>query len=554
WLIGEIDRFLLARLEKEGLKPTGEADRRTLARRVTLDLTGLPPSWEEVEAFVRDTGGDAYERYVDEQFKKSAFGEHWAGIWLDLARYADSSGYPSDQPREIWGYRDWVIDALNRNLPFDQFTIEQIAGDLLPNPTDDQLIATAFHRNTMTQNEGGTSDEEFRVAAIIDRVNTTMAVWMGTTMACAQCHTHKFDPISQKEYFQFYAILNQSADADRKDETPVHPFFTEAEKRRKTALESEIADLEKRLANPGPEWLTGLGKWDAAFPRDLAWNRENPASAKTDVPGGAVVEGDGTVQVAANADTAVHTVEIPLTATELRAIKLETEPAKGFGNFVLTTLQAAVVPPKSAKGPEARFIRVEVPGKARFLQLAEVEVFSGGANVATAGKASHSSQYADAEAKRAIDGNTNGDYAKGSVAHTDQQDNPWWEVDLGALKSIDRIVVWNRTDGKVGDRLDGFRVTALDANRKPVWESGSQAAPPDKRELALGGPVPVGFSAAYADFEQSGFPAASLLKPSGKDNPGWAVGGANDRPHELTLLLKGSMKLQPGSILRVRLE
>ncbi|MFN9915241.1 MAG: DUF1549 domain-containing protein, partial [Pirellulaceae bacterium] len=159
---------------------------------------------------------------MEHYLAKPSYGEHWARQWLDLARYADSSGYPSDQPREIWAYRDWVIQALNRNMPFDQFTIEQIAGDLYPQPTEDQLIATAFHRNTMTQNEGGTNDEEFRTAAVIDRVNTTYAVWMGTTMACAQCHSHKYDPISQREYFESYAFFNQSADADRKDESPLH--------------------------------------------------------------------------------------------------------------------------------------------------------------------------------------------------------------------------------------------------------------------------------------------------------------------------------------------
>ncbi|MCA9118497.1 MAG: DUF1549 domain-containing protein, partial [Planctomycetaceae bacterium] len=178
--------------------------------------------------------------------------------------------------REIWGYRDWVIGAINRNLPFDRFTIEQIAGDLLPNPGEDQLIATAFHRNTMTQNEGGTSDEEFRVAAVVDRVNTTMAVWMGTTMACAQCHTHKYDPITQHEYFSIYAMLNQSADADRKDETPVHSFFTEGQRAKKSELEKEISSMEKRFASPDPAWLGGLSKWDAEFPRDLRWETPKP--------------------------------------------------------------------------------------------------------------------------------------------------------------------------------------------------------------------------------------------------------------------------------------
>ena len=216
-----IDAFLAQRLTQEGLKFSEQADPATLLRRVALDLTGLPPTLEELTQF--GSSAETYPRMVDHFLKKPGYGEHWARQWLDLARYADSSGYPSDQPREIWAYRDWVIRALNANLPFDQFTIHQLAGDLLPNPTDDQLIATAFHRNTMTQNEGGTDDEEFRNAAIIDRVNTTFAVWMGTTMACAQCHTHKYDPITIKEYFQIYAILNQSADSDKKTRHPSTP-------------------------------------------------------------------------------------------------------------------------------------------------------------------------------------------------------------------------------------------------------------------------------------------------------------------------------------------
>ena len=208
WPRNPIDRFLLARLEREGLKPSPEADRATLVRRLALDLTGLPPTPEDVDRFVADTRPDAYERLVDRLLKSPAYGEHWARMWLDLARYADSAGYADDPPRTIWAYRDYVIKSFNANKPFDRFTIEQIAGDLLPEPTNEQLIATAFHRNTLTNNEGGTNDEEFRNVAVVDRVNTTMAVWMGTTIACAQCHDHKYDPITQEEYFRFFAVLN----------------------------------------------------------------------------------------------------------------------------------------------------------------------------------------------------------------------------------------------------------------------------------------------------------------------------------------------------------
>ncbi|MEQ8838278.1 MAG: DUF1549 domain-containing protein, partial [Lacipirellulaceae bacterium] len=178
WVRNEIDAFVLARLEKEGLEPEPEADRYRLIRRVSLDLTGLPPTVEETDVFINDKEPGAYERLVDRLLESPRYGEKWARMWLDLARYADSQGYANDNLRTIWPYRDWVIQAFNRDLPYDQFTIEQLAGDMLPEPTREQLTATAFHRNTMTNDEGGTDDEEFRHAAVVDRTNTSLQVWM----------------------------------------------------------------------------------------------------------------------------------------------------------------------------------------------------------------------------------------------------------------------------------------------------------------------------------------------------------------------------------------
>jgi len=243
-----LDTFVQARLEKIGLSLSPATKRAALIRRVSLDLTGIPPTIAEVDAFIADKSPDAYEKLVDRLLATSAYGERWARIWLDLARYADSAGYAQDPGRVIWQYRDWVIQAINRNLPFDQFTIEQLAGDMLPSASDDQIIATAFHRNTMTNSEGGTSDEEFRNAAIVDRVNTTMEVWMGLTMACAQCHTHKYDPISQEEYFRFLAVFNQTEDADRGNESPTISAVSGAQKEQKVKLQKEITRLEKAFA------------------------------------------------------------------------------------------------------------------------------------------------------------------------------------------------------------------------------------------------------------------------------------------------------------------
>lgn len=250
WPHNAIDRFALHAMRANGLHPSPEADRYSLCRRVSLDLTGLPPTVEEADAFAKNDDPQAYEKLVDNLLHRPSYGEHWARMWLDLARYADSAGYADDPPRTIWAYRDWVIKAVNDNKPFDQFTIEQLAGDLLPNPTYDQLIATAFHRNTLTNSEGGTQDEEFRNSAVVDRVNTTMAVWMGTTIACAQCHTHKFDPISQNEYFAFFAILNNTEDADLRDESPVLPIYSDEARHQATSFLACILLRQAILASP----------------------------------------------------------------------------------------------------------------------------------------------------------------------------------------------------------------------------------------------------------------------------------------------------------------
>src|SRR5688572_13971607 len=352
WPRTPVDHFVLARLHQEKLRPQPEADRATLARRVALDLTGLPPMMDEVEAFVKDRSVNAYERYVDAQLAKPAYGEHWARSWLDLARYADSKGYADDQPRSIWKYRDYVIDALNQNLPFDQFTIEQLAGDLLPNPTPAQVFATGFHRNTMNNTEGGTDDEEFRSAAVIDRVNTTMAVWMGTSMACAQCHTHKYDPLTQKEYFELYAIFNQSEDADRSDESPVIEFYTEPQKEQRAAWGAEIAALSRKLSDAKPAHVAAAEKWARDFPVRIEWQIATPAAVKSAKDAKMNVEAEGQVAVTGGAKKDTYTIELPtagampVTGVRLEALPLEVappnRPAGEKGGFVVTRVKAGV--------------------------------------------------------------------------------------------------------------------------------------------------------------------------------------------------------------------
>jgi len=274
WPRNPIDRFILARLEQEGLAPSAEADPYTLARRVYLDLTGLPPTPAEVDVFVNDTRPDAYDRLVDRLLASPHFGERWTRVWMDLARYADTKGYEKDDRRTMWPYRDWLIDAFNADMPFDEFTIRQLAGDLLPDAGDREVLATAFHRNTMTNDEGGTDDEEFRVAAIVDRVNTTMTVWMGMTMGCAQCHSHKYDPISHEEYYGFFAFLNQTQDADRNPETPFLPVPDRERKIRLAMLDIRHEAERDKLNAAHVALAEEQAAWEAA-----AVARDYPAPA-----------------------------------------------------------------------------------------------------------------------------------------------------------------------------------------------------------------------------------------------------------------------------------
>lgn len=245
WGKTDLDRFVRARLDAEGLAPSPEADCATLLRRVALDLTGLPPTPEQTDAFCANPSDAAYAQVVDSLLASPHFGERWAAMWLDLARYADTKGYERDAARSIWRYRDWVVDAFNRDLPFDRFTIEQLAGDLLPGATDAQVLATAFHRNTTTNDEGGTDDEEFRVAAVIDRVNTTFEVWQGTTFGCVQCHSHPYDPFRQVDYYRVYAFFNNTEDADRFDEYPVLRTYDRTDEAEVQALLQRIEAINR---------------------------------------------------------------------------------------------------------------------------------------------------------------------------------------------------------------------------------------------------------------------------------------------------------------------
>lgn len=264
-----IDHFVLARLEKEGLKASPPAQAARLLRRLSLDLTGLPPSIEELDTFIADYAQDpdkAISAAVDERLARPAFGEKWSTMWLDLVRYADSRGLGQDGKRNIWPYRDWVVNAFNDDMPFDQFTIRQLAGDLLPEPTINDLIATAAHRNTQTNNEGGTDDEEFRVEAVIDRVNTTWQTWGSITFGCVQCHDHPYEAFHHDDYYEFMAFFNNTADSDLKNDEPLLQVPNDPSKWEDAArLDREIRDLQTRLWKSGRKLSQSVSWTPLAF-------------------------------------------------------------------------------------------------------------------------------------------------------------------------------------------------------------------------------------------------------------------------------------------------
>jgi len=277
WIQQPLDRFILSRLEKESLSPSPEASKAALLRRVSLDLTGLPPTADEQAAFLSDNSPNAYEKQVDRLLQSPAYGERWASMWLDLARYADSYGYEADNLRRgVWVYRDWVVNAFNRNIPYDQFVITQLAGDLLPNATFEDRIATSFSRQTPNNQEGGTDDEEFRLVAVMDRVATTWSVLNGVTMNCVQCHSHPYDPIRHPEYYKSLAFFNGSDDADRDDDFPNLRVPKDKSKYAEAAqLQQELAPL-LRSTVAGDRELVQAGKWEAA-PIQSAGADEGPA-------------------------------------------------------------------------------------------------------------------------------------------------------------------------------------------------------------------------------------------------------------------------------------
>ncbi|MDC0369299.1 DUF1549 domain-containing protein, partial [Opitutales bacterium] len=400
WVRNPIDSFVLEKLEENNLSPSPEARKETLVKRLYADLIGLPPSPEEVDAYVKDTSSGAYEKVVDHLLASPHYGERMAMEWLDVARYADSNGFQFDGETYQWMWRDWVVKALNDDMPFDQFTIWQLAGDLLPDASTEQEIASGFNRNHLNNGEGGAIPEEQRFVILFDRMDVTSTTWLGLTMACAQCHDHKYDPITARDYYGMMDAFNHVSESGRPGQQ----------------------SKRVRVAAPFIELPT----------------EENKVKIKE---------------------------------FEQRIAKLRQESQEK----VPFDPKASPLPRRN--GPvQARFVRVTNDTPKGVLHLAEVEIYSGGVNLALEAKASQSSQFGDASANRAIDGNTNGKFGKKSVTHTKDETKPWLEIDLGAEKTIDQIKVYNRRD-RLEQRLKNFWVVAYDAKREPLWASRGEKAP-----------------------------------------------------------------------------
>jgi mono/diheme cytochrome c family protein len=357
WPRNPIDRFVLARLEREGLPPSPEASKTALLRRLSLDLIGLPPTPQEVDAFIADRSPDAYERAVDRLLASPHYGERWARPWLDLARYADTNGYEKDNRRSMWNYRDWVIDALNRDMPFDQFTIEQIAGDMLPDATTSQRIASGFNRNAMTNEEGGVDPDESMYEVFVDRVNTTATVWLGTTLGCAQCHNHKYDPFTQKDYFRLLAFFANPAydkrvagDGTRYLE-PQLDLATPSQEKARKEIEAEIARLEAVLKTPTPALAAEQEQWEQSIRlADTQWTPLPIVDARA--TNGVVLtrQPDGSMLASGdNPSLTTYTVTVETPMTGISGIRLEALPdpslPKGgpgrdaYGHFRITGLR-----------------------------------------------------------------------------------------------------------------------------------------------------------------------------------------------------------------------
>ncbi|MEC7354197.1 MAG: DUF1549 domain-containing protein, partial [Planctomycetota bacterium] len=476
WPVNSIDHFILRRLEVEGLEPTRQASKAQWLRRVSFDLTGLPPTLEELDDFLGDESEDAYGKAADRLLESRSFGERMAQEWLDVARYGDTDGLFEDHPRSIYPWRDWVVDAFNENLAYRDFIIWQIAGDLLPEASVEQQVATGFLRNNPTSNEGGIIDEDYRVKYLVDRVNTTATAMMGLTLECAQCHDHKYDPMTQREYYQFAGFFNNLVgNGNTKGATaPTLRRFDEEQAARLPVIAGELAEIESALKSTPEALLEDYDAWVEMLEQPVQW---------------------------------VDPVKIVQANTRLSE------------EWLVSVDPPATEESETSNRPKmkGRFVRLELPkDHDGFLTLSEVQVFSGGRNIARTGQATQSSVDYNSPAAKAIDGNHDGSFA--SCSCTQSERAAWWELDLGAEFPIDSVAVWNRTDC-CPERLDKLSIQVLDDQRQVtgtrVLEKAQarNALPADAVDAE---PETREFSVDLALNEESGLDSVAALQLVGK--------------------------------------
>ena len=423
WPINEIDTFVLQELEANNLPPAAVASRQRWLRRVTFDLTGLPPTLAEIDLFENDKAENAFERVVDRLLNSPAYGERMATEWLDVARYGDTDGLFEDHDRSIYPWRDWVVQAFNSNLPYNDFITWQIAGDLLPAATVAQQTATGFLRNNPTSNEGGIIQEDYRVKYLVDRVNTTATAMLGLTLKCAQCHDHKYDPMTQREYFQFAGFFNSLVGNGntRGATAPILRSLTPQQTGRIADINSELDTLKTTLQTAPPALLSDFQEWLEHVAKPIAWKTPTLIENKH------------------------WTFENQwLVANTVDPLPKPLPPSKYRGRYVRISHSAS---------------------NTQFLTMSEVQVFSNDINIAPNGKATQSSNYPNSPASKAIDGNHNGSFATCSC--TTEQLGAWWELDLGKPIDIDSVAVWNRTDC-CPERLDNISIEILDEQRQVI--------------------------------------------------------------------------------------
>lgn len=592
WPRNAIDNFILARLEKEGLKPSRETDKAKLIRRVTFDLTGLPPTIEEVDAFLADKSANAYEKLVDRLLASPAFGERMAEVWLDLARYADTNGYHIDNHRDMWLWREWVINAFNKNMPFDEFTVEQLAGDMLPNATTEQKIASGFNRNNMVNFEGGADPNEYMTKYVVDRVSTTATVWLGSTLACAECHDHKFDPFSQKEFYQFYALFNnipeKGLDGNVTNPVPSIKVPSPTQKTEIAKLEKQIASSEKtlkeKLEKPNAEIDAAQINWEDSLKENVfsGWTVLDPAKATSS--GGATFTNltDHSISViGTNADKDTYelvfkTSTANITGIRLEALADENTPTKKAGrsengNFVLTSVEAEAKNPNPnteqkletpalgdwyALGPfkygtiRQSFARAGINEKVQAVDLAKTYE---GEKLRWTRKP----DWKDGEVRTLEGGDYYAYYLQRTI--TVKTGRPL----MISLGSDDGIQVW--LNGKKILSNEVARGAAADQEKVMLWlESGENnllikinngiggIAYYFKADENLPDKFAVPFASAIADYSQKGFDVKGALDSDVKT--GWAILDAPENDHQAIFISKQAFGFPGGTTLKLKLN